>query len=207
MPTVSRPNAVPSNRCASDAAPMQRLAECQSEFLRFLRRRMSCPDDAEDVFQDFCVKVLRATKNPGTTDTIDAWLRHVLRNTLIDYYRRRATRHRVETAYEAEASEPTDQPRADQPENPCCCVQDLVPTLRPDYAEIVRRADLEEEPRERIAADLALTSNNVGVRLHRARRSLREKIGERRPTCCGNGFRNCDCGPATGTKNGRTVYH
>src|SRR3546814_3470157 len=56
MPTVSRPNAVPSNRCASDAAPMQRLAECQSEFLRFLRRRMSCPDDAEDAFQDFCVR-------------------------------------------------------------------------------------------------------------------------------------------------------
>src|SRR3546814_12852617 len=62
MPTVSRPNAVPSNRCASDAAPMQRLAECQSEFLRFLRRRMSCPDDAEDAFQDFCVQVLRRSE-------------------------------------------------------------------------------------------------------------------------------------------------
>src|SRR3546814_13504730 len=77
MPTVSRPNAVPSNRCASDAAPMQRLAECQSEFLRFLRRRLSCPDDAADAFQDFFVKVLRATKNPGHTGPLRCWTRRV----------------------------------------------------------------------------------------------------------------------------------
>src|SRR3546814_15435857 len=110
---------------------------------------MSCPDDAEDAFQDFCVKVLRATKNPGTTGTIDAWLRHVLRNTLIDYYRRRATRHRVETAHEAEASEPTDQPRADQPDKPCCGVPDPVPTLRPEYPGILRPASSRRDTRGR----------------------------------------------------------
>src|SRR3546814_18229629 len=82
MPTVSRPNAVPSNRCASDAAPMQRLAECQSEFLRFLRRRMSCPDDAEDAVPDFFVKVLLATKKHGNTATRMSCLRHVLRTPL-----------------------------------------------------------------------------------------------------------------------------
>jgi RNA polymerase sigma-70 factor (ECF subfamily) len=68
-----------------------------------------------------------------------------------------------------------------------------VPTLRPDYAEIVRRADLEEEPRNQIAADLGLTTNNIGARLHRARRALKDKIEERCATCCDGSLRNCDC--------------
>lgn len=195
MPAFSPPDPVLSDSVAPDAATIQRLTECRSEFLRFFQRRLSLREDAEDAFQDFCLKVVRATEKPETTGKIDAWLSRVLRNTLTDYYRRRAARRRVEVAYEAEAPEPMVQPRTDQLENSCRCVRNLLPTLRPDYAEIVRRADLEEEPRERIAADLGLTANNIGVRLHRARRALKEKIEERCGACCGSGFRSCDCGP------------
>lgn len=195
MPAISRPDPVLSDSVAPDAATIQRLTECRSEFIRFLRRRLSRPEDAEDAFQDFCLKVVRATEKPEIIGKIDAWLSRVLRNTLTDYYRRRAARQRVEAAYEAEAPEPVVQPGTDQFETPCRCVQSLVPTLRPDYAEIIRRADLEEEPRERIAADLDLTTNNIGVRLHRARRALKEKIEERCGACCGSDSRSCDCGP------------
>lgn len=206
MPTFSHPDPVLSNDVTPDAATIQRLTDCRSEFLRFFRRRLSRPEDAEDAFQDFCLKVVRATGKPETTGKIDAWLSRVLRNTLTDYYRRRAARQRVEAAYEAEAPEPVVQPGTDPVENPCRCVRNLVPTLRPDYAEIVRRADLEEEPRERIAADLGLTTNNIGVRLHRARRALKEMIEERCEACCGGGFRSCDCEPVAhepdrGTRN------
>ncbi|MEP5367793.1 sigma-70 family RNA polymerase sigma factor [Parvibaculum sp.] len=178
-----------------DAAVVRRLTECQSEFLRFFRRRLSRPEDAEDAFQDFCLKVIRAAQAPDDGGKVDAWLRRVLRNSLTDYYRRRAARQRAEAAYEAEAPEPVVQPGAERPDNPCRCVRDLVPTLRPDYAEIIQRAYLGEEPREQIAARLGLTTNNIGVRLHRARRALRKKIEERCPTCCDGSFRNCDCGP------------
>ena len=196
MPALSCPDPDLSHGATPDAAIIRRLTECRSEFLRFLRRRLSRPEDAEDAFQDFCLKVVRAGQKPNTTGAIDAWLGRVLRNTLTDHYRRRAARQRVEAAYEAESPEPIVQPGTDQLETPCQCVRNLVPTLRPDYAEIVRRADLEEEPRERIAADLGLTPNNIGVRLHRARRALKEKIEERCRTCCGDGLRSCDCRPA-----------
>ncbi|MEX2644584.1 MAG: sigma-70 family RNA polymerase sigma factor [Acetobacterales bacterium] len=195
MPAFSRPDPVLSHGVTPGAATIQRLTDCRSEFLRFFRRRLSRPEDAEDAFQDFCLKVVRATEKPKTTGKIDAWLSRVLRNTLTDYYRRRAARQRVEAAYEAEAPEPVVQPGTDQVENPCRCVPNLVPTLRPDYAEIIRRADLEEESRERIAIDLGLTTNNIGVRLHRAHRALKKRIEERCGACCGGGFRNCDCRP------------
>ena len=195
MPTLSRRESTRSASATQDAAAVRRLTECRSEFLRFFRRRLSRPEDAEDAFQEFCLKVIRATQAPDDGGKVDAWLRRVMRNTLTDHYRRRATRQRAEAAYEAEAPELVVQPGAGQPENPCHCVRDLVPTLRPEYAEIVRRADLEEEPRERIAADLGLTANNIGVRLHRARRALKYKIKERCATCCDGSFRHCDCRP------------
>ena len=195
MPALSRPEPTRSTSATYDVAAVRRLTECRPEFLRFFRSRLSRPEDAEDAFQDFCLKVIRAAQAPGDVGKVDAWLRRVLRNTLTDYYRRRATRQRAEAAYEAEAPEPVFQPGADQQDNPCRCVRDLVPTLRPDYAEIIQRADLEQEPRERIAAHLGLTTNNIGVRLHRARRMLKDKIEERCPTCCDGSFRNCDCGP------------
>lgn len=193
MPTFSRPESVLSTGVAPDAATIQRLIECRSEFLRFFRQRLSRPEDADDAFQEFCLKVVRVRQAREDSGKIDAWLRRVLRNTLTDYYRRRATRQRLDAAYGVEALVSIAQSDADQDENPCHCVRDLVPTLRSDYAEVVRRADLEEEPRQRIADDLGLTLNNLGVRLHRARRVLKEKIEERCPTCCNGSFHHCDC--------------
>lgn len=193
----SRPESLCSTSDAGqDSAAVRRLIECRSDLMRFFRRRLNRPEDGEDAFQDFCLKVIRAADVPDDA-RVDAWLRRVMRNALTDHYRRRAVRRRAIAAYEAEPSEPVVQPAADQPEDPCHCVRDLVSTLRPDYAEIIRRAYLEEEPREQIAADLRLTINNVGVRLHRARRALKEAIEERCPTCCGDSFRTRDCRPVT----------
>lgn len=216
MPAFSRVDSDLSSSTVYDAPAIRRLTECRSEFLRFFQRRLSRREDAEDAFQDFCVKVVRAAQSPDDGGKIDAWLRRVLRNTLTDYYRRRATRQRAEAAYEHEAPKSIGEVDADPDDRPCHCVRELVPTLRPDYAEIVRRADLDEEPREQIAADLGLTANNIGVRLHRARRALKEKIEERCPTCCRSGFRSCNCGPvaygasrvernATGCNGARTT--
>jgi len=197
MSAVSSPEPISSTSAAQDANAIRRLIECRSEFLRFFRRRLNRREDAEDAFQEFCLKVVRAAQSPNDSGTVDAWLRRVLSNTLTDYYRRRAARHLAEAAYEAEAPVSEVQRSADRSDSPCRCIREVAATLRPDYAEIIRRADLAEEPREQIAADLGLTPNNIGVRLHRARRALKNKIESRCATCCDGNFRNCECGPAT----------
>lgn len=171
----------------------RRLSECREEFLRFCRRRLSRLEDAEDALQDFCLKVIRAARKPDHHEKIDAWLGRILRNTLTDHYRRRAARRRAEAAYQREIENMRPEVDADQGRVPCCCLHEVLPTLRPEYAEILRRADLDEEPRERIAADLGLTTNNLGVRLHRARRALRKKLEDCCPTCRDGGFGDCSC--------------
>lgn len=174
-------------------AAIRRLIERQGEFLRFFRKRMRRSEDAEDAFQDLCLKVIRAAETPEDEQKIDAWLTKVRSNTLIDHYRRRAARQRAEAAYEREPPEVIVPSDPEPFEQPCGCVGDLVKTLPADYAEIIRRVDIAEEPRERIAEDLGLTMNNISVRLHRARRRLKIKIERNCHACCGASSRTCDC--------------
>lgn len=183
-----------------DSAVERQLIECRSEFLRYFRRRLACPEDAEDALQDFSLKVIRAANTLQHDEKIEAWFGRILRNTVIDQYRRRATRQRAEAGYALEPREAAVDP--EPAATPCTCVHDVLPTLKLDYAEIIRRADLDEAPRERIAADLGVTANNVGVRLHRARRALRTKLEERCAGCCDGGFQSCDC---AGTGESRRV--
>src|SRR3546814_20112291 len=90
---------------------------------------------------------------------------------------------------------------AEQDAKTCSFVQDALPTLSPHYAEILTRADLNEEPREQIAADLGLTANNVCVRLHRARQALKAKLEDICPTCRDRVGLGCDCEPAGATRS------
>ena len=170
----------------------QHLLDGRREFLGYLRRRLGSLDEAEDALQDFSLKVIRAARSVDDDDKINAWLGQILRNTLIDHYRRRAVRHRTETAYAQELR--IDQSVPGSEPSSCPCLQKAMQRLRPDFAEILRRADLKEEPRTQIAADLGLTTNTLNVRVHRARQALRLEL-EYSGTACGIGnFQDCACG-------------
>lgn len=77
----------------------------------------------------------------------------------------------------------------------CTCLHKILPTLKPDYAEIVWRADLLGEPRDRIAETLGITANNVTVHLHRECQALRKRLEETCLTCPEHGFFDCRCEP------------
>ncbi len=178
---------------AGDTAVARQLVECRQEFLRFFRLRLARAEDAEDALQDFCLKAVRAAATLEDREKVDAWLGRILRNTLTDNYRRRAARQNAEAAFAREprceiAPDPEPEPAA------CGCIHDLLPALKPEYAEVIRRADLDETPRARIAAELGLTPNNVGVRLHRARRALRTELEQTCQGCRDTGFQTCGCG-------------
>ena len=70
----------------------------------------------------------------------------------------------------------------------CNCLHKLLPTLKPEYADVIWRADLLGEPRDRIAATLGVTLNNVTVRLHRGRQALKKRLEEMCLTCPVHGF-------------------
>lgn len=115
-----------------------KLIECRKKFLGFLRKRLNSPQDAEDVFQDFCIKVLRNYGSIKSGERLDAWLGITLRHTLTDHYRRRATRHRGADAYAIEAK--IMQPEnANHDEPACSCVSVAMQRLEPSQIELLTR--------------------------------------------------------------------
>lgn len=171
-----------------------RLLECRREFMSYFRHRLGRSEDAEDVFQDFCIKVLRSTGQLEDAAKTDAWLHSILRNTLVDYYRRHAARLKCDEAFRREP-----RPLAVVP-GPlldaalsCRCIRDGLVSLRRDYADILRRVDLNDEPRSQIADDLGISANNVNVRLHRARQALKAEIEQHCIICANGRFAECEC--------------
>lgn len=169
-----------------------KLIESRNRFIGFLRKRLNSPQDAEDVFQDFCVKVLRNHRSVKNGERLDAWLGTALRHTLIDHYRRQATRNRGAESYSIEVKVLT--PEAEPEAQPACrCIAEAIHKLTPAQAELLQRLDLQDEPRDTVAAEMGVSLNALGVRVHRSRAALKKKIAEICPVCGEGGFMNCDC--------------
>ncbi len=176
-----------------DDALLAALKEGHREFLRFVRRRTRSVEEAEDVLQDFYMKAIRAAGSLRERSSVKSWLAQILRGTLTDHYRRAAARKRGLKRLESAA-----QPRAlliddDAERAVCTCLYRVLPALPPEYARLIWRVDLLGHRRAQIAKSLGIKPNNLGVRLHRARRALRSALLRFCVTCPVHGFLNCFC--------------
>lgn len=167
------------------------LKEVHGEFLRFLVRRTASKEDAEDIFQDFCLKVLRNAQTIRTPGSLRSWLAQVLRRTLTDHYRKSAVKRRAQQRLEIEPEFAMSDDEAERAI--CSCLDQVLPALLPRYAEVIRRVDLLGEPRSQVAKSLDISANNMRVRLYRARQALRASLEKFCVTCPKHGFLNCAC--------------
>lgn len=176
---------------AEDQRPggVEQLAALKSDFLRFVRARTESQADAEDLLQAAYVKAAEKAGTIRDGESTVAWFYRLLRNALVDA---RRARGRAEAA----ASDPLEE--ATDPElhrAVCRCVGDLVPTLKPDWALLVRRVDLEGATVPEVARDAGITPNAAAVRLHRARGALRDKLRVVCGACARHGCLDCGCRP------------
>lgn len=185
-----------------DLSPERALLDGRGAFMGFLVKRLGNRTDAEDVLQEFCIRVLGRKDQLRDVERMDAWLYAILRSTLNDHYRRGARQSRLAAAAAREPEEwiadaPTQMARL------CTCHSGLISDLRPVDAELIRRIDFGEEDRERVARDLGLTRNALGVRLHRARTALREALTKHCGECCRKDRDDCSCPPRRSEDGGQ----
>jgi RNA polymerase sigma-70 factor (ECF subfamily) len=177
---------------AADAAVRRELVECHRDFLIFLKRRLGAHHDAEEVLQEFTAKALARSYELRDVQSVKGWLSRILATTLVDHHRRRA-RRREAYLDPADFAELPMEADAEIEAAVCFCLYRLLPTLKPEYGELIWRIDLLDEPRDRVAVSLGLTLNNVNVRLHRGRRALRARLEAICLTCPDHGFLDCRC--------------
>ena len=120
------------------------------------------------------------------------WFYRLLRNAVIDHYRHTGAEKRAleRFGFEQALREPLEPELKRQI---CSCISDLIPALRPGYAELIREVDLGDKEIAEVAQRLGITSNNTRVRLFRARRALRMALIETCGVCAEHACLDCSC--------------
>jgi RNA polymerase sigma-70 factor (ECF subfamily) len=176
---------------ASGGEPLAVLLRDRERFLRFLQRRLGSREEAEDLLQEAYLRGIGRLGGLREREKVTAWFTRILKNSLTDRHRRRAAERR---ALERLSSDPTESPGGQELQEAACdCVHELLPTLRAEYAEALRRVDLGGARVADFARDAGISAGNASVRLHRARAAMRRRLLETCGCCAEHGCTGCDC--------------
>lgn len=145
--------------------------QVRAERLRTLARleRVLPIQDAEDAYQDACVRALERLNQQKGEASFRGWFHAVVRSAVATHAR--GLRNR--SPEQADIEELHLFSRADQGDI-CRCGLRALERARPNYRSVLRRAILDSQPVKEIGAQDRTTPNNVRVRLHRARAGLRD---------------------------------
>jgi RNA polymerase sigma factor (sigma-70 family) len=182
---------------AKTSGVIQRLLENESAFRQFVRRRVVAEVVAEDILQQSLIRAVERHHSLRNDESAVPWFYRILRHTLVDYYRSRGAEVRCNEAFLQEMTVSGSQlepPLDEAKETVCTCLHRLLPGLRGNYAELIRRIDLDGESPEHVAEELKISRNNLTVRLHRARQALRTSLEDACGICSRHGCLNCTCG-------------
>ena len=168
------------------------LVENHRAFLGYLEKRIGRRDVAEDVLQEAFARGLEKLPQLGSDESAVAWFYRVLRNAVIDHYRRGGASERALSAL-ARDLEKTTEPDLDTRNVVCQCVARVANTLKPEYADALRRVEVDGVPVQEFAREAGITPNNAGVRLFRAREALRKRVAQSCGTCAEHGCVDCTC--------------
>lgn len=166
----------------------------RSAFKAFLRARVG--DDAEDLLQSGLIKAMARAGDFATPEHVTAWFYRVLRNAVIDHYRRLGVVRQRDEAYGTLIASLGEDVASAPPEwekRICACLGGVIATLPARQAELLRRVDLAGVPVQDAARELGLTANNASVTLHRARQALRKKLEVFCGACAADACLDCHC--------------
>lgn len=173
-------------------AAVTRLVANHREFLGFLQSRVGSRALAEDLLQDAFVKGIGKLAGLREDESAVAWFYRILRNAVIDHHRRHEVSDRRLAALAAELD-----PAAPDPElrgAVCQCVARLADNLKPEYAEALRRIEVDGVAVKDYASEAGITRNNAAVRVFRAREALKQQVVRSCGTCAEHGCLDCTCG-------------
>lgn len=167
------------------------LVRNHRELLSFVERRIGSRAEAEDILQEAFVRGVQQAGTLRDGDASAAWFYRMLRNAVVDRYRRRGAESRAYEALAHELEEAT--PPIETRDVVCACVRTLAETLKPEYALALQRVEVDGLSVQAFASEAGISANNAAVRLHRAREALRKRVTVSCGTCADHGCLDCTC--------------
>jgi RNA polymerase sigma-70 factor, ECF subfamily len=156
----------------------EELLRQRGKLVAYVKRKVGDPDVAEDLFQDSLLKALHKSSDLQDADRLLPWFYRILNNAVVDHYRHRG----VEEKHQAQlALDSLPEAGTDEWQQLCKCFRDILPTLKPEYSQLIEQLELAGGDPAQVAAQLHISRNNLKVRRHRARAALRERLEETCP--------------------------
>ena len=169
----------------------QLLAQ-RRQFLSFVLRRVPDYALAEDIVQAGYLRAFQHRDDFKQSEPVSAWFYRLLRNAVIDSYRRHASEERALDAWSRELERSAELP-SDLEEEVCACLIGILDGLKPEYSEVLRAIDLGEQRLRDFAEQHSLSASAAGVRIHRARAAIRKQLLRVCATCAEHGCADCTC--------------
>src|SRR5690554_6171269 len=173
---------------AIDAA----LSARRDKLLGFIRSKVSDPQAAEDILHDCLIKAMNSLSQLDDEEKLVSWFYQLVRNAIIDRYRRKQTEEKYLDKYARDA---TTFSTPEEEATVCACFRELIPALKDEYREMIESVELGEADPAQVAEELGITTNNLKVRRYRARQKLKEQLEETCGECAARGCVDCTCQP------------
>ncbi len=172
--------------------PLAQLIAQRRRFFAFVHRRVSDYELAEDILQSAYLRAFEHRDTFKPDESAVAWFYRLLRNAVIDNYRRHTFKEKALETWTRELKSSTGS--CPELQNEVCeCLHDIVEGLKAEYSEILRAVDIGEQRLQDFAKQNRLSISNAGVRVHRARAALRKQLLRICATCAKHGCVNCTC--------------
>jgi RNA polymerase sigma-70 factor (ECF subfamily) len=156
----------------------------------YVSRRVSVPQDAEDILQDIFIRIHTGMDTIKESDKVRSWVFGVAHRAIADHYRK-VYRAPGRTAIDQESEEnlgseelafsiETYEGDHNVHEEVLSWLRPMISRLPEPYAEVLRRSDVEGQSQTRMAEELGVSYSAVKSRVQRARKMLGEVLGD----CC-----------------------
>lgn len=156
----------------------------QERLRRFVLKLVDDADEAENIVQETFAEAYRQIDEFRGESSVSTWLFSIAKHLAYGHLRT-ADRHNylehetIEFLQVDQDNTPTATEEQVELSERKRIVHDALQELPPHYRRVVKLRDLEEKSTTETADQLDLTEVNVRVRLHRARKQLREHLCER----------------------------
>jgi RNA polymerase sigma-70 factor (ECF subfamily) len=153
--------------------PLEALWEryCR-RLLAFIRRRVSNEADAEDILQEAFMRIHRSLCCSEDWNKPESWIYQIVRNLIVDYYRRRRETVEIPEDLAAEAELEVEDTQAQL----ALSLRETIEALPERYRQALILTEYEGLSQKEAAERLGLSLSGAKSRIQRARLKLRDLL-------------------------------
>ncbi|MET6997193.1 RNA polymerase sigma factor [Chitinophaga defluvii] len=157
---------------------LSEVVPVRQKLYRFAFRLLGNEEDAKDIIQDALLKVWHQQERMAELQNLEAWCMRIVRNLALDKIKSKKYRQadELDKAGELPALHQQSPHTVAEQQDTMKRVHAVINALPEKYRSIIQLRDMEGCSYQEIAEILDIDLNEVKVNLHRARKTVREKL-------------------------------